>query len=76
MDNWAGWPPNWPHEERVLELRQTCRRCGRDLQGTVGRRVPGVGWLHRECAIAVAVERAATEVIYLLNEDDLEDEEV
>jgi hypothetical protein len=59
MDEWVGWPPGWPQEERLLEGRQSCRRCGRQLKGTVGRPVPGVGWMHRDCAIRFAAEHEA-----------------
>jgi hypothetical protein len=58
-DNWAGWPPDWPRSEKYLTGRQTCRRCGRQLQYTWGRVTPGA-WMHKECAIALAAEHLAT----------------
>ena len=75
MDEWEGWPPGWPQEQRVLLLRQTCQRCGHDLRNTVGRPVPGVGWMHRECAVAFAAERTGQSDVYLLDEDELEEVE-
>jgi hypothetical protein len=76
MDMWAGWPADWrPREQRVLEGRQRCRRCGRELRGTAGRPVPGVGWMHAECAVALVAERttSATASVYLLDESEVEE---
>jgi hypothetical protein len=61
--------------EKFLVSRQTCRRCKRQLQGTWGRVTPR-GWMHKECAIAVAAEHMAASArpIYCLTEDEMEDE--
>jgi hypothetical protein len=77
--NWADWPPGWPVNERFLQLQQTCRRCGRQLQGTWGRGTP-TGWMHRECAIAYAAQHtaaltaanAALPPVYLISEEEEE----
>jgi hypothetical protein len=79
-DDWAGWPPSWPVNEKFLVSRQTCRRCERQLQGTWGRSTP-VGWQHRDCAIAYAAEHtaaltaanAALPPVYLISEEEEEE---
>ena len=76
MDEWMNWPPGWPQEQRVMLLRQTCRRCGRELRNTVGRPVPGIGWMHKDCAIALVAERHGSGDIYALdmeNEPEVEE---
>jgi hypothetical protein len=60
--------------ETYLTGRQTCRSCGTQLQYTWGRATPR-GWMHKECALALAAEHAGPGVIYLLDELELEDQE-
>jgi hypothetical protein len=72
-DAWEGWPPDWPKNEKYLTGTQTCRRCGRQLQYTLGRVTPSA-WMHRECALDLAAEyRSSLPAVHVLTELDDED---